>query len=424
MLRRRSAGLGTTTFLAMLLCVGLGWTSSLRAQPTCMDPDGFDPDAACCEVVDPSIPTFPSFDLEPMRYFTWNRCSLARNKEVCASFGAPNETTECGVYKLPFAMRTCGQQATALFSGDLTAVYMRTFLETRQTGSGSETVQVWRFLLNGDLEVSPFVISRFGTNPHVPQGYADYGNQTYWAGYIDYRARCDEGGTNWKIEWVLNHECDEFAHPNGGNRPGIYNPERSFTMAPIRFVPFGLTLGAFGAAIERAGGLREVEYVSETVADCKQPSRPTGGLSVLEGECPCDGEKLPPQYSRIALFVGSDCGQNLGDGTSRPLLAKYIGFFPEVGGAPERIPALLLGDAEWLNGCDQANDLGYSEGVMVLSSPESHSFWSLLPGKAMPELEPIGPYFMDLASSVDGLRNPIQGAPHVSNRVGHLNFSD
>ena len=428
MLRRRLTGLGTTALLALLLCLCFGPASSLQAGlPDCTLGDALDPDAPCCETVDLTLPSFPPFDLEPMRYLTWNRCSLARNKEVCASFGIPTQTTECGVYQIPFTMRTCGQQATALFSGDLTAIYMRTFRETIQIGKGSETVQVWRFLLNGDLEVSPFVISRFGTNPNVPQSYVDYGNQTYWAGYIDYRVRCDAGkgkGPAWEIEWVLNHECDRFAHPKGGNRPGVYNPERSFTMAPFDFTPLSDDLGAATFAFQPAGGLREVEYTSETTAVCKQPSRPSGQLLFLDGECLCADGKLPLQYARVAILADSDCGFSLGTGKTLELYSKIVGFFPAEGGEPNRFPVLLVGDAEWLQGCDKTNARGYNEGVMVLSNPGVFTFTTLLPGKGKGGFEPLDPYFIDLANSADAARNPVQGAPHVSNKMGHLNFFD
>ncbi len=427
MLRRRTAGLETTGMLALALLLILGWTTGVRASgvPSCEDPDGIDPDAPCCEEVTPTLPDIPAID-DPMRYFTWNRCSVARNKEICGSFGAPVEQTgECGVYTLPFTVQTCGKGQNVLFSGDLNAIYMRTFLEgeSGQKGGGNQ-VQVWRFLLNGDLELSQFLIDRFGDNPNIPQSYRDFGNQVFWSGYIDYRLTCDKG-LFWEIEWVLNHDCDRFAHPANGDRPGTYNPVRSFGMATDSFIPFNETLGSsdlFDLTLNN--GLREVDYTSGTTSICTQPSRvDMGGVAFVNESCACaEGENLPTPYSDIQLAAESICGAEIVPSKTGPLVAKFAGGF-EIGKDPfVRVVAILMGESQWAASCEKSIDADYFEGVMVLTDPSRYVFSTFTTGKA--GTEPIPPFFIDVANSIDSARTRRQGVPHVADRIVNVNFFD
>ena len=408
---------------ALALIAGLTWASSAQAGDPC-GPDGLDPNRDCCDQATLTLPDFPAMQLDSMRYFTWNRCSLARNKEVCVSLGAPTEGTgNCGTYVLPFTVRTCGQQAIALFSGDLNAVYMRTFFE--EDLERSRTVQVWRFLLNGDLEVSDFLIQRFGNNPNIPQSYQDFGNQVYWAGYIDYRATCGKAAGEWEVEWVLNHDCDQFTHAKGSARPGTYYPDRSFCMASKDFVPIEGPFGDATVPLALTSEMRETRPFS--TPNCKHPNPTSGSVVFGNAFCPCDpGEGRPLSYSDFEIHTESDCGAQL-DTVKPGQVVKFLGFFADpTGGRGDegffRAVALVMGDAQWLADCDEAFDIGYYEGAFLISDPSRFRFTDPfgIGGKS----DEIEGFFIDMVNAVDELGASIQGAPHDSDRMVSVNSVD
>ena len=228
--------------------------------PVCGMMDGLETDLVCCnQSFGVTLPEFPELSVET-RYFTWRRCNLTRNKPICLDIGPPAPlplpgpgglTAECA-YTIPFDVRTCGAQEISLFVGDLIGNYGRTWVEETDPESPGPDVQVWRFLLNGDLEPTPFLLSRFGDNPNIPLCYLATNNRIHWFGYIDYRYDCNQG--TFTAEWALNHECDQFHHHPSSLRPappGGYHPDRSFSMAgPVIALRFDVVFepidGSFG----------------------------------------------------------------------------------------------------------------------------------------------------------------------------------
>ena len=168
------------TVLALLAALFVGAASS-DAMAQCGLPDGLDFTGQCCEQADIQLPDFPELKMD-MRYFTWRRCQLARNKPMCVDIGRPfplvqpnGQIAGCGVFNIPFKVRTCGGQMIELFSGVLNGTYSRTWLEDTDPGQQGFETQVWRILINGDLRVSDFIANGpLATNPHIPQSFHDY----------------------------------------------------------------------------------------------------------------------------------------------------------------------------------------------------------------------------------------------------------
>ena len=411
---------GWRLFGACLLILGAAWGTTAGVDPLpCGFPDNLDTDEACCDPAVPALPTFPDIDLQDMRYFTWRNCALSRNKEVCVDIGQPTPVaSECGYYDIPFTVRTCGAQANTLFSGTMIGIYARTFVETDKDQKNRPVAQVWRFLINGDLEVSQFVIDRFGDNPNIPQSYKAFGNQVHWHGYLDYRQKCDKSG-DWSAEWVLNHDCDAYAHPKGSDRAGVFNRDRSFNMAgPSTFVPSNDLIidAAFDIQLE-SDGMRQLVLDGEGKSGgiCYRDVPLDGSASSGFDTCPCNGGKST-QYVIFDFNATSRCLATMSATKGDDLTRKRIGYFesPEV---EFRAVSIIMGNMVWLDDCTEDSTREWFEGVEILSPTVGHERF-LRNGSRVQ----LSPFFFDAASSNDDDGTRVQGIPHLSNKMITINW--
>src|SRR5262249_28503243 len=154
---------------------------------------------------------------------------------VCVDLGAPaparlSGSAVCGIYLIRATVRTCNaSNRIVLWSGLMRAQYSRTWGET-------QGFQVWRFLVNGDLVPSPFLLSRYGRNAcAVAPCAAANQNHIHVSGFVDYALACGSG--RFDVALALGHECDRYEH-SGTARPGTFHPTRAYAwVAPADFVP-------------------------------------------------------------------------------------------------------------------------------------------------------------------------------------------
>jgi hypothetical protein len=182
---------------------------------------------ACCQQAQVNLPNFPAHS-DRVRFITFQDCQTRIDGEVCIDLSAPipaqlNGVTVCGIYLIRFQIKTCSATPQVLWSGTMRAHYARNWLETDPAGNAWG---VWRFLLNGDMVPSQFLLGLFGNNQNVvPRCYHQFG-RVFWHGYVDYAFDC--GNNVWRSAGALNHEKDFVHHDGASQRPGVFHPTRSF----------------------------------------------------------------------------------------------------------------------------------------------------------------------------------------------------
>lgn len=408
--------------ILFVLAGGLAAGLFLDAQPVragdpppCAFDDGLESTGACCALTGPSIPiAFPAFEQE-IRYFTWNNCNLARNKTLCVEVSplefardGEGDLIGCGTYTLPVSMITCGPQGQPLFSGELMATYARTWIE-KQPSQDPDT-QVWRFMINGDLTPSSFLLSRYGANPHLPQCHVTF-DAIHWFGHIDYRRDCST--LEWDVEWVLEHSCDEYHHGSSSARSGSFHPSRTFNIAgPSTFAPStSFTIPAL-TPHPNSPGIRTTRYNGDDFAMCFR-YEPFSSLQVFLGDDDCPCGTGGDQFLETVLFGDTLCGNGI-PGASGPIpTRKKLGSF----GSGRRVItwAGLIGFTDACTGPSSTGE--FMEGVEVLNDT-TENFLLTEAGSLLP----LGPTFIDLASSNSSTGTFLQGVPHFSRL--HIQFND
>ena len=389
-----------------------------QAQP-CPLGDNLDFTGQCCEPSQAVLPDFPEVK-QDIRYFTWRRCQLARNKKLCADIGRPTQHIQpngvpagCGVYDIPFKMRTCGAQMIELFGGSLIGTYTRTWFEDTDPGQQGLETQVWRILINGDLRLSPFLIQNFGNNQHIPQCHHAFNGLVYFNGYIDYRNNCQDG--TWEVQWVLDHECDRYHHNSDSGRPAPaagFHPTISFNFAgPSAFTPSLQVPFSRGAVLQE--NVRSLIYQTAGPVICLRDEPLVDGfIQPVQEFCACtDGQ---PQYALTEFFGFGVCGSQFQNDTSgsKLFVQKRVGFFPSaIPGAVPKSVLLKLGDLIYVDACTGQTTREYFEGVEIIGGAPA---FTTDPAGA---LIPLLPDFDDDASSNDYAGQKVKGIPHVSTKI-------
>ena len=410
--------------LAGLVLVGLGMLApSTHAQCT-TGPDGLEFQGTCCALSQPNLPAFPSVTLQDMQYICWRNCNVSRNRNLCVDIAAPTPhifpngaAAGCGIVDIPIVTKSCGANPRTIFSGTLLGTYVKTWQEAT-VAPGPPDVQVWRFMVNGDLTASSFVINRYGNNRCVPQCYSSFNNQVYFAGYIDYRFECTT--SVWRVEWALNHECDAGIHNADSARPAPaagFHPRRSFTfVGPSPFIP---TLGTpvfAGPAVQE--NFRSIGFTGLNPVNCFVDDPIATGTATLLGDfCMCNANGAL-QYARTDLNGFTQCLSffNLpSQGSNKDFMQKRIGYFLAPDDTPLRFLVLNMGDLEIDDFCQTRSTVEYFEGVCTFGTNLSFTF------DANGNPIPIGPNLLDTGSSTDVNGSKLKGAPHYTDKLLNLN---
>ncbi len=401
-------------WFAIVAFLAIGATQS-HAQ--CIGPDNLDFNGQCCAQSQPNLPPFPAMK-QQVQYICWRDCDIAKRRNLCVDLTAPtphvfaNGTTPgCGVFDIGVNLRTCGGAMNQIFTGRLLATYARTWFEDTPTPGAPDT-QVWRFLLNGDLMVTPFLNGQFGNNNCVPQCHHSFNNQVYWFGYIDYRFNCT---TNvWEVEWVVDHECDAYHHNADSGRPvpagAVFHANRSFTfVGPSAFVATPATPIVAGPVMQE--NTRTLRYTGQNPIVCfRDDPIVQGALDPVADFCPCGPNGLP-QYT-FSLFQGTtQCGSNFMNSsqTTKEFVQKRLGFFPDAAGNPLKFVLLNMGDLEFRDACLGAVSFEYFEGVETMFGYPAFTF------------DPAGALMPLLPSSNRLNCSKIKGIPHYTCKLIDVN---
>ncbi len=396
----------------LLLAVGIWLGASARAVGQCM-PDGLN-DGPCCTMGEVRLPAFPAVHL-PIKYICFDSCDPRINRDACVDIAAPVATPNCGVYTISFTIRACGPQMRVLWTGTLTAQYSRNWLEA---GPANATLGVWRFVLNGDLVPSTFVVNRYGQNRcAVAPCFFTYG-RFFVFGHIDYALNCQTGV--WQAAGSLDHECDPVTHAPFTGRPiaGGSHPTLSYTWV---WPATGFVVSAAAGPRSEGPIIQEAIRFNDwstapAICRCEEPIQ--GGIfQPIREFCLCGSTTSPLQYIETNVQGGGICGTTFFFGPTPnvplPFLQKRIGGWTIPAAFPGTEFLLLdLGAARYTNGCTGVTTNQYFEGVETLGGYPARSYLGV----------PLGFQFEDLVSSNTQAGATVVSVPHLSYFILNLNL--
>jgi len=405
----------TIAVLAAAAALGVSLSSkSLHAQ--CPIPDLLD-SAPCCAPVALQVPDFNPF-ISPAAYLCFSRCNLEQNIQLSVDWGQidpvrPAGQTVCGLYKALVRVRNA--QAHVLYSGPMTLHYSRTWFEA----DGVTREQVWRFLVNGDLQPTdqagpapcptPDCI---GIEPKFPTFHV-------W-GYYDVALDCLTG--TFHFSGALNHDCDRVHHARGFLRQGNFHPERSYTIVWPRenFVPSPTLPIEQGLFDDEA--IRLLDLFNRT---CLAEEPASGNALAIKSYCPCPNSSgVPPQYTNLELQAFGVCGSIVRPpGTGSPFFnynTKAIGFWAGLPHYPNsQALRVTFGKYNFTNACTGATTTELFYGVCTLRHKDA--FRITLAGIG----GRLGATFLDQGNARARINPPpgpvVANIPYISNII--LNFN-
>src|SRR5262245_39213898 len=137
--------------LRSILALSLGVLAlHSRVVAQCPVPVGLD-GGLCCAIATPNLPNFPNFAQDTFN-ICWLNCNVSQVLPVIAmwkhvkTFVVPSPPPSCG--EMQMSLDITNAAGILLWSGTFRAVYSRTWFEAP---GGPGGIQVWRWLVNGDL---------------------------------------------------------------------------------------------------------------------------------------------------------------------------------------------------------------------------------------------------------------------------------
>ncbi|MFN0244118.1 MAG: hypothetical protein ACKVWV_14600 [Planctomycetota bacterium] len=209
------------TFVAPLL---LSLTMATRVAAQCIVGDGLDGGPACTGAFT-QVPQGKF--VQPSLGICWQNCGVAAVVPYRAQWGTltpfpigtPGTAPSCGWYT---SALTLFQSGNPMWQGTMTLTYSRTWAEIAPSGGN---LQVWRYLVNGDLRATNVNPGPCGLPPCCPAN----GNRMRVTGYIDYAQSCVAGAIQLESAWMLTHGCDSIDHVAGFPRAGAFHPGRFYS---------------------------------------------------------------------------------------------------------------------------------------------------------------------------------------------------
>jgi len=379
---------------------------SARAQ---CGPDNLD-GTACCAPATVALPAFPPMQIDS-RWLCFTNCNLTQNYGDCAVLGTPFPTASggqilCSVYDIRFRLKTCGT-TSFLWNGSLKAYYSRTW--TENVVVGGPILQVWRFIVNGDLLPTTLV-------PNVPcRRPVCLNNFTrlYVSGHIDYAFDCASG--SWQVAFALSHECDSVHHRPGTARPapatGLH-PRTTFSIVGpgSTFVP--AIQGPHSDGPINQGSIRWNRW-QPAPQTCMVRERANGAFLASNQFCTCIATGAP-QYVNTTVNVQGSCGSLVMPDPNSPFRQKRIGGWTSATQFPGQEFVLFdFGGLVFVNGCTATASTEWWEGSETIGGFTAVDINGL----------PLDPEFEDIGSCNTSITNPAPriGAPHVCDYI--LNFN-
>lgn len=380
------------------------------AAAQCLTPDGLDPSTVACA---------PAFTNVAQRGFTqgalglcWRDCGLDAQANYTAIWGAQNPVfgppgaVACGWYQARLRLLN---GAGLQLDGPMFFAYSRTWGEVGTTGA---PIQVWRFLVNGDLQVA-------GNTPvpcATPTCASAFGGNIRFTGYVDYAYDC--GSTLTERAWMITHACDAIDHVAGFPRAGSFHPGRSYTFVgpAAGFVPaagFSPETGTIALDCLRKWNITPAPSVTQ----CNEEEQLVGGaLNALPSTCPCGVG--PANWHEAQLSVGGMYGTTL---TPFPGSAPFRSFQVGMWTNPAVFPGVEevrwnCNEGQWID-CTGVGRNEFSFGVTTHNGFPAFSIDATLPSVS------LGTMFIDQGNSVLlPAGTPTRNRPYRTDHIVNLNM--
>ncbi len=390
------------------------------ASITPVQANGFQPDnldGPCCGPTNVNIPQLPVQTLQT-KYVCWNNCSPGLSGTVLTTF-QPAQVA-CGIYINRMTVTNLSGALTA-WTGRLVMQYTRTWAEASVPGATPDT-QVWRFILNGDLQPSQQVINQFGGNACIVAPCVTQYNSFHVDGYIDYALNCNTGQMS--IAFAVDHDCDTFEHANAFTcRPGNFHPTRSYSfIGPAAGFVCDVNVPTAQGPIN-CEAFRNNDFTQPLAAICQfeQPIQ-GGGIGNQGTFCPCS-PNAPGQYSIQQFDAGTIC-MSVANSTQVDvwpgLVGKSLGFWtdPTVYPGTERLH-IERGHTSYTDGCTGVQTRPYFIGAQTQGGFPT---FKLDPTGA---LVPVSSQLIDLgdATFLNQNSQPRIGKLSISDKMIYLNVN-
>jgi hypothetical protein len=374
----------------------LGLAVAFPSDAQCIR-DGLD-GSLCCTPADLRLPAFAAVT-QTCQFACLEQCGTRFQHNMLVEIAAPREVNRqgagvvCGVDLIRMTFKTRTTTPRTLWTVRLRAQYARNWLASVGDPAGPPDTEVWRFLVNGSMAPSSFLLGRFGQNDcAVPPCVSQYPSPHFW-GYIDFAQNCSTGA--WQAAFALQHDCDMLEHGSTSARPGTFHPVEAYVFVGPSA---GFTFDATG--VPAALGTMALEDVRRNAWEsypniCTfEESLVQGFLSQVRELCPCSGgTTAPAQYVDTAVSGSGECStsfQSTGS-ASNPFLQKRLGHWQLGAGSYPGDQFLLLDEGllQYIDGCTGRGSLQYLKGVTTIGG---------FPAVRLNEI-PLGSQFVDLGSA-------------------------
>jgi hypothetical protein len=276
--------------------------------------DGFSAGPGCSPAVG-NLPAFPSMTVGGLGAVIAD-CGLESQFSTSASLTAVQVLDDYALITLTID----AQPAFSIVNQTLAAKYARTWIEGPPVGW---PIQVWRFLVNGDLVYAPGASGGAG-NPIPLSALPPYQLPVHFIGNVDFVKNLGTGV--WELAYTLTHFCPIESHAAFSQRPipeASQWPNRTYHfVGPANFVfdAFPSPTGAIvGESSRRSTGLASpgpYTVLNENVINW-------GGIS--NASTGCVGGNSPtatPRYTHQNLAFA----QEFGPGQFQPVVNVPVGL--------------------------------------------------------------------------------------------------
>ncbi len=234
--------------LAAAVAAFMAIAPSVHAQGCAIGDDGFD--TGCCGIPTTNIPPFPAVTMTA-NYARFTGCTVSAQNLVNVQISPPIMVL-CDFAIIPVSATFLPSSASTgghTITGNLFAKYARTWLDVAPSGLAG---QVWRFLVNGDLQCTPLGTAGPCASNLPACAYATPPLPVHFDGHIDYA--CDPTSSTNPFNAVisLNHNQGCICHapwscvPLSGNV--AHNGTSYHLVGPAPF-NFGIGLAPQGPLI-------------------------------------------------------------------------------------------------------------------------------------------------------------------------------
>lgn len=383
--------------------------AAVPATAQCLVPDNLDVVGGACFGAQTNVPQ-RGF-IQPSLGICWNNCNATAVANMTARWGALNpQITSSGLASCAwYRSRVRLYVGAALqWDGQMNVTYSRTWVEVAPSGT---PVQVWRYLVNGDMQPNTATTAPCGIPPCAPP----HNFLVRFTGYVDYAYDCSSTLT--ERAWMLTHACDSIDHAPGFPRAGVFHPNTYYTFVGPSA---GFVVGA-GGTLESSPSIT-TECVRKwdalaVPARCTMEETLAAG-SITPGAATCMCGVGPANWYQGQLFVAGSFGTVVAPfAGSDPFRSFAVGTWTNPGVFPGVEEVRWNCNEAQYTDCTGVSRMEYYFGATTAGGFPAFSFPTSSPSAPLPQT------FIDQGNSVILPANiATQNRPYRTDHILNLNI--